>query len=248
MKVPEIKMKLPKNAYVRTLTSSEVKELLADGWQQRSLSACHDCFGRGCDHCNRAGVIGSYWKEDKYYFGTPSFGSNDKVGAQCNANYFGLYDQRLHVTANGSGGQAEIIFTMPQMFEMMSMLANIIGNMDANHKAEFGVEASFRGPPAMSLASLTKDRVTVAIIPSENQAKAIEVLRTAGLEQEARLLLSAFEHEIFRGDEEENRKARNKVGDVEPGTIMSRKGTSAIVGDVAVNVDSDKSMLSMMNK
>jgi len=237
---------IPENPYDRILTSAEVKELLEDGWRQGNMSECQDCFGSGCDKCHKAGIIGHYYKGGKFAFGAPYFQSSDSVGATCHVNHFGLYDQRIHFFARGCGGQAEIIFTVPQMVRLMKMTVNILDAVRANHEEEFGVEAKFRGPPSMSLASLSKDRVTIAMIPSENQRKALELLNEAGLKEEARLLHSAFEHEIFRGDEEENRKAREAVGEIEPGTIFSRKGDKAVVGGVEVSIDPDQTLLGQL--
>lgn len=234
---------IPENPYSRTLTQAEVKELLEDGWRQGHMGECQDCFGSGCERCHGAGIIGYYSKDGKCVFGAPHFESPDSVGAVCRVNHFGLYDRRIHFSVRGCGGSAEVIFTVPQMVALSRMFANILDSIQGNHSEEFGVEAKFRGPPAMALAALSKDRVTVALIPSENQKKAVELLKEAGLEDEARLLSSAFEHEIFRGDEEENRKAREEVGEIEPGTIFSRKGNKAVVDGTEVSVDPDQTLL-----
>ena len=103
------------------------------------------------------------------------------------------------------------------------MTINMLDNIQEDIKEEFGIEAQFRGPPVMFVSSLSKDRVTMATILNKNQQKAVDLLSGVGLENEAMFLKSAYEHEIFRGDEEENRKAREAIGEVEPGTIFSRK-------------------------
>lgn len=213
---------IPENPYSRILTSAEIKELLESGWHSGHMGECDGCFGAGCEKCHGAGIIGYYSKDGKCVFGAPYFSSPDSVGATCHVNHFGLYDRRIHFSARGRGGSAELIFTVPQMVALMKMAINILDSVQANHEEEFGIEAKFRGPPSMALTSLSKNGVTIATIPNENQEKALMLLQKAGLKEEAALLRSAFEHEIFRSDEEENCKAREAVGDVEPGTISSR--------------------------
>lgn len=213
-------MNLPENAYERNLNPTEVKELLADGWQQSTLHSCQDCFSSGCEKCFYTGVVATYNKEGKYYFGSPMFASDDIVGARCSVNHYGRNDQRVHFSARGCGGSAELVFTIPQMFTLLKMFANITGTPGENHQEEFGVEAKFRGPASMFLASMIKDGVTVAVIPDENKQKAIKLLEEAGLRNEARLFKSACEHEVFRGDESKEKEAREKVGEIKSGTII----------------------------
>jgi hypothetical protein len=238
---------LPENPYERNLSPTEIKELEEDGWRRRSLYECVDCFGSGCAKCHNIGVIGTYVKEEKYVYGSPHFSNPDSVGASCKLNYCG-YDGKVHITAKGCGGSAKLYLTIPQMVRIMRMTTKILDNVQENCEEVFGVEAEFRGPPVVALASLSKDRVTVATIPSENQKKALKLLREAGLEYEAVFLKSAFEHEIFRGDEEENRKAREAVGEIKPGTIFSREGDNAVVDGVEVKIDSGFSLLSQLGR
>ncbi|MFA5049138.1 MAG: hypothetical protein WC516_08995 [Patescibacteria group bacterium] len=211
---------IPENPYDRILTSDEIKELTKDGWTQVNSFKCDECFGTGCKKCHQSGIISTYRKEGKYIFGSPYLSFPDTVGAICKFINFG---HKINFCVSGHNGSAELYFTIPQMVKLMKMTINMLDNIQEDIKEEFGIEAQFRGPPVMFVSSLSKDRVTMATILNKNQQKAVDLLSGVGLENEAMFLKSAYEHEIFRGDEEENRKAREAIGEVEPGTIFSRK-------------------------
>jgi len=237
-------MNLPDNPYDRNLSPKEVEKLLEDGWTRSYLRSCSDCFSSGCEKCFYTGIVGTYFKEDKYFFGSPplDFGT---VGASCTVTYL-PFDRKVNFSSSGFGGVAKLIFTIPQAFAMLKMFANVAGDPETFHQEEFGIEAKFRGPPALALASLSKDRITVATVLTENQRKAVSLLRESALVEEAELFKSACEHEIFRGDEDENVKVREALGEVSPGTIMARKGTNMMIEGVALSVDSDVTALSQM--
>lgn len=234
---------LPKNPYDRNLSPEETQRLLDNGWHSHLPIQCPECYSRGCSKCHETGIVVSLWKEDKYYFGTPVI-PEGKVGAKCSV-YYAPHDMKLHLRAAGAGGNASIAFHYKQLFNLMSFLVNTVGDPAGDRNAEYGVEAEFRGPPAMSLAALTKSGVTVATIPNKQQKKALKVLLDAGLEEEARLLKSAFEHEVFRGDHKKIEEARQKIGEIKPGTIFERRGDTTIFDDgTVIKTDPGESILS----
>lgn len=236
-------MKLPKNVYDRKLTQEECRQLLEKGWRMYDPQPCRECHGRGCNKCYYVGLVVTLFNNDQFYFGVPPI-SKGNVGARCIAIY-SPYDKKLHVQFNGGGGEARVAFYYGQLFKLMQTILNCVCSPNDHREIELGVEGEFRGPPVMKLAALTKNRVTISTIPSDRQEKAIKLLKDAGLVDEAQLLHSAFEHEVFRGDCEEREKARAIVGEIKPGTIFNRKENSVVTdsGEV-VTIDPDKSILS----
>jgi hypothetical protein len=223
----------------RVRTPQEYDQLIADGCRVGNAHPCQSCFGHGCERCHGVGLIVTIFEGSKMYSAAPSF-HHGMVGASCHVDYC---DGKLHFNLRGAGGSAKIEFTYSQLFSLGKFIMDCVCE-PRYRDVEYGVAAEFRGPPAMALAALTKAGVTVSTIPSKNQAGALEVLRAAGFDEEARLLASAFEHEVFRGDAEEEAEARRQVGDVEPNTIIKRSGGSAVCGNQVLRVDRDKSILS----
>jgi hypothetical protein len=156
---------------------------------------------------------------------------------------------RLRLNAQGHGGSAVLVFSYRQLYPLLDGLIRCLSNPGAWFQlGEYGVEAEFRGPPAMRLAALTKDRVTVTTFANKRQRAALTLLRKRGYGAEADLLASAFEHELFRGDHAAEQATRDAIGDVEPGTIFQRRGEHAVVGDQVVALDGDRGMSSLLTK
>lgn len=220
----DVMMNNPDNPYDYVFTAKECKELMADGWRPMQPAPCQNCDGRGCERCNGVGLLVSLWKNNKFCIANPDI-SADMVGAVCRMDYT---DGKLHLNFVGAGGSAKVSFWHKQLFHLGKFVMDCVCD-PRNREEEYGVEGRFRGPPSMALAALTKAGVTVSTIPSKRQKKALKVLRDAGLDEEARLLSSAFEHEVFRGDCEAEEEARRRVGDIEPGTIMQRKGNTVVM-------------------
>lgn len=222
------KLRLPKHPHDRILTGDETLQLLKKHWVLRWVSACQKCYGRGCERCNHIGIVGTIMDErsSKHYFGNPPM-EQRFTGARCN---FYCSNGRMYITTMSGGGEAELILYPTQLFELMKYVVNAVadGVQAREPRLEFGVEARFTGPPALYLAALSKKRMTRTQRPTPKQAKAIKLLKDAGLTDEAGLLQSALEHEIFHGDAEESEKCRKAVGKIEPGTIFKRVGKNVV--------------------
>jgi hypothetical protein len=221
--------RLPKSPFDRVLTSAETTQLMKKGWEMRYVSPCSKCYGRGCEHCNDLGIVGTIVapRSSEHYFCSPPL-EPTMVGARCSIFASG---GKLILTAMGAGGEARMAFYPTQLFELMKFLVIGVADGFQGHEAclEFGVEAQFTGPPVMYLAALSKKRMTCTHRPTAKQARAIKILKDAGFENEAGLLASALEHEVFRGNAKESEKCRKAVGKIEPGTVFKRVGNCCVM-------------------
>jgi hypothetical protein len=147
----------------------------------------------------------------------------------------------------GGGGEAKVSFYYNQLFSLMKMCMDCICAPNVSRNEEFGVEGEFRGPPVTKLAALTKAGITISTTPNERQRMAIKTLNNAGFVEEAKLLHAAFEHEVFRGDQQLHEETRAAVGNIKPGTIFNRKRENVVVGNgEVINLDSDGMVLSKL--
>lgn len=234
----------------KVVTPEETKKLLDDGWLVTYTLRCDHCHGNGCSRCHDVGAVVTLLKEGSTRFGAmvPSLGM---VGAGCT---LGFNDMKLSFMARGRGGSATLAFHYRQLYSLLEALIRCLASPGCSFGlSHYGIEAEFRGPPALRLAALTQDRITVAVFPDERQQAALDLLRNNGLADEANLLASAFEHEIFRGDCAVEEAARAAVGEIKPGVVFQRVGEHAVTGsadgrDVVLSLDSDRMLLRELGK
>jgi len=248
-------VKIPENLYKGTLCPADTMILEKAGWRRLHSYVCGECYARGCEKCHKTGLQITLSDPDNHEHmvtGTPWHYPH--TGAALRVRW-DQHDHMMKFSIDSQCGHATFGITVPQMQELVALGVNSTahpygGNPYGDKELEFGVEGNLMGPPVMSIGGLkTKGQAAKSL--SSRQEEAAQLLADNGFGDEAMLLVQALKHECFLVDAEENRKARDKIGDIEPGTILSRKGDTAVMVDakgneVTVNLDSDRSMLSMI--